>query len=64
MPRGINGRETYEEIIEIHPEQRAIIAIGFNETEDVKAAKKLRAGKYIKKPSIVSALIFSVPFLF
>ncbi len=46
----MNGRETYEEIIKIHPKQKAIIASGFAKTEDVKAAQKLGAGKYIKKP--------------
>ncbi len=50
MPEGINGRETYEEIIKIRPGQKAIIASGFSETEDVKIAQKLGAGKYIKKP--------------
>jgi PAS domain S-box-containing protein len=50
MPKGINGRETYEEIIKIHPGQKAIIASGFSKTEDVKIAQKLGAGKYIKKP--------------
>ena len=35
MPKGINGRETYEEIIKIRPSQKAIIASGFSETEDV-----------------------------
>jgi len=50
MPKGINGRETYEKIIEIHPDQKAIIASGYAETADVKKAQKLGAGKYIKKP--------------
>jgi two-component system, cell cycle sensor histidine kinase and response regulator CckA len=50
MPKGMNGCETYKEIIKIHPNQKAIIASGFAETEDVKAAQKLGAGKYIKKP--------------
>ena len=50
MPKGINGRETYERIIKIHPVQKAIIASGFSETADVKKAQKLGAGKYIKKP--------------
>ena len=49
MPKGINGRETYEEIIKIRPGQKAIIASGFSETEDVKIAQKLGAGKYIKQ---------------
>lgn len=50
MPKGINGRETYEEIIKIRPGQKAIIATGFSETEAVKTAQRLGAGKYIKKP--------------
>jgi nitrogen-specific signal transduction histidine kinase len=50
MDPGINGRETYERIIKIHPNQKAIIVSGFAETEDVRAAQKLGAGKYIKKP--------------
>jgi signal transduction histidine kinase/CheY-like chemotaxis protein len=50
MDPGINGRETYERIIEIHPKQKAIIVSGFAETEDVKEAQKLGTGKYIKKP--------------
>ncbi len=50
MPKGMNGRETYEEVIKIHPNQKAIIASGFAETEDVKEAQQLGAGKYIKKP--------------
>jgi len=50
MDPGINGRETYERIIEIHPNQKAIIVSGFAETDEVKGAQKLGAGKYIKKP--------------
>jgi len=50
MDPGINGRETYERLIKIHPDQKAIIVSGFAVTEDVKAAQKLGAGKYIKKP--------------
>ena len=56
MPKGINGRETYEEIIKIHPGQKAIIASGFSETEDVKIAQKSGAGKYIKKPYILEKI--------
>ena len=50
MDPGINGRETYERIIKIHPNQKAIIVSGFAETDDVKAAQRLGAGQYIKKP--------------
>ena len=50
MDPGINGREAYEQIIKIHPNQKAIIYSGFAETNDVKEAKKLGAGQYVKKP--------------
>jgi len=36
MDPGINGRETYQKIIEIHPYQKAIIVSGFSETDEVK----------------------------
>jgi signal transduction histidine kinase/CheY-like chemotaxis protein len=50
MDPGIDGLETYRRILELHPEQRAIIASGFSDTERVKEAQKLGAGEYIKKP--------------
>ena len=50
MDPGINGRETYERIIKIHPNQKAIIVSGFAETDDVKQTQKLGAGKFLKKP--------------
>jgi len=56
MDPGINGRETYERIIKIHPNQKAIIVSGFAETDDVKETQKLGAGKYIKKPLTLEKL--------
>jgi PAS domain S-box-containing protein len=50
MDPGINGRETYEKIIKIHPNQKAIIVSGFAETDEVKKVQRLGAGQYIKKP--------------
>ena len=50
MEPGINGRETYEKILKIHPHQKALIASGFSETDEVKEAQRMGAGKYIKKP--------------
>jgi len=50
MDPDINGRETYERIIKIHPNQKAIIVSGFAETDAVKETQKLGAGKYVKKP--------------
>ena len=50
MDPGISGPETYKKILEIHPRQKAIIASGFSETEDIDGAIKLGVGAYIKKP--------------
>jgi len=46
----IDGLETYRQIIEIHPGQKAIITSGFSETERVKEAQRLGAGAYVRKP--------------
>ena len=56
MEPGINGRETYERIIKIHPNQKAIIVSGFAETADVKKTQKLGAGQYIRKPLTLDKL--------
>lgn len=50
MGDGIDGLETYRRIVDRHPGQKAIIASGFSETERVRAAQRLGAGQYIKKP--------------
>lgn len=50
MEPGINGLETYKQILEIHPGQKAIVASGFSETEHVREALRLGAFAYIKKP--------------
>ena len=60
MDPGINGRETYERIIEIHPNQKAIIVSGFAETDEVKQAQKLGAGRYIKKPFVLEKIGFAI----
>ncbi|MDY6905250.1 MAG: ATP-binding protein [Thermodesulfobacteriota bacterium] len=50
MEPGWNGLETYRAILEIAPNQRAVIASGFSETTTVKKTQALGAGLYIKKP--------------
>lgn len=56
----INGRQTYERVINIHPNQKAVIISGFTETDDVKEAQKLGAGKYVKKPATLEDLGLAV----
>ncbi len=50
MEPGINGYQTYKELLKINSKQKAIIASGFSESTDVKAALHLGASEYIKKP--------------
>jgi signal transduction histidine kinase len=50
MNPGIDGLETYKKILKFHPQQKAIIASGFSESSQVKAAQKMGAGSYLKKP--------------
>ena len=50
MDPGIDGLDTYKEILRWHPQQKAVIASGFSETDRVKEAQRLGAGEYIRKP--------------
>ena len=50
MEPGMDGLETYRQILALHPGQKAVIASGFSETERVKEAQRLGAGMYVKKP--------------
>ncbi len=56
MDPNMNGRQTYEKIISLHPGQKAIIASGFSETDEVKKAQKLGAGIFIRKPYTIYQL--------
>jgi CheY-like chemotaxis protein len=50
MNPGMDGLETYQKILQFHPEQKAVIASGFSESEKVKKAQSIGAGTYVKKP--------------
>jgi CheY-like chemotaxis protein len=50
MDPGIDGLETYRQILELHPSQRAILVSGYSETERVTEAQRLGAGAYVRKP--------------
>ncbi len=50
MEPGISGLETYNQILRISPDQKAVIVSGFSETDSVKEAQRLGAGEFVKKP--------------
>ena len=56
MPPGIDGLETYRQIRQISPSQKAILVSGFSETERVREAQRLGAGAYVKKPYLMEKI--------
>jgi len=50
MEPGINGYRTYKEILKLYPAQKAIIASGFSDSDDVKAAINIGVSVFITKP--------------
>jgi CheY-like chemotaxis protein len=50
MEPGINGLETYRQILQFAPLQKAIIVSGFAESDDVRAVQALGANRLVKKP--------------
>ncbi len=60
MEPGMDGLETYRQIIQRNPHQKAIIASGYSESARVKAAQQLGAGKYLRKPYTLEEIGLSV----
>ncbi|MBU1059019.1 MAG: cache domain-containing protein [Proteobacteria bacterium] len=60
MTPGMDGRETFSRIIELHPGQKAVIASGFSENKEVKDAQSMGAGPFIKKPYTLKQLAQAV----
>jgi CheY-like chemotaxis protein len=60
MDPGMDGLDTYREILKLHPGQRAIIASGFSENERVREAQRLGARQYIKKPYVLEGIAKAV----
>ncbi|MDD3147639.1 MAG: CHASE4 domain-containing protein [Candidatus Riflebacteria bacterium] len=60
MDPGMRGRETYEQIVKIRPGQKAVIASGFADDEEVKLTQKLGAGQFVKKPYLLNQIGLAV----
>lgn len=56
MDPGMDGLETYQKIIEIRPNQKAVIVSGYSETDRVKKARELGAGAYVRKPYVMEKI--------
>ncbi|NPE31380.1 ABC transporter substrate-binding protein [Methanococcoides sp. SA1] len=60
MEPGMNGLQTYKEILKLCPDQKAVIASGFSMSDDIKETLKLGAGAFIKKPYSMEKLGLAV----
>jgi two-component system cell cycle sensor histidine kinase/response regulator CckA len=50
MGDGLNGRETYEQILKRYPGQKAIVISGYSKNEETEKIKKLGVGDFLEKP--------------
>ncbi len=60
MEPGMDGLDTYREILEMYPGQKAIIASGYSETDRIRKAMELGVELYLKKPYAINTLGQSV----
>lgn len=56
MEPGMNGRDTFEKILHIHPGQKALLVSGFSKNTEVNKALTLGACCFIKKPYSIPEL--------
>ena len=60
MDPGMDGLDTYREILKNHPGQKTIIASGFSENDRVREAHRLGASTYVKKPYTIETIGMAV----
>ncbi len=56
MTPGMDGLDTYRELIKVQPGLKAVITSGYSETDRVKEAQRLGAGAYIRKPYLMEVI--------
>ncbi|MFA6411164.1 MAG: response regulator [Syntrophales bacterium] len=60
MDPGIDGCETYRRLIQWNPRLKAIIVSGFSESERVREAQRLGAGRYLSKPYTLEGIALAL----
>jgi two-component system, cell cycle sensor histidine kinase and response regulator CckA len=60
MGDGLNGRETYERILQVRPGQKAIIISGYSRHEETEKAKALGISHFLEKPVTLSKLSLAI----
>jgi len=60
LEKGMNGRETYEQILQINPQQKAIVVSGFSENEELLKIQDLGVSHFVRKPYTLDQLGLAV----
>ncbi|MCP3891378.1 MAG: response regulator [Desulfobulbaceae bacterium] len=60
LESGMNGLQTYEGIIQLYPDQKAIVISGYSASDDVRRTLKIGAGSFINKPYTAEQLARAV----
>ncbi len=60
MPDGIDGTETYQQVLEMYPDQKAIIVSGYAESSRIDEARQLGIDIYIRKPLTLKLIASSI----
>ncbi|SHO48319.1 ATP-binding protein [Desulfopila aestuarii] len=60
MPGGMDGLTTYQKILTLSPDQKAVIASGFSEAENVTKVQAIGAGPLVQKPYTVLSLASAI----
>jgi PAS domain S-box-containing protein len=56
MAPGIDGLDTYKQILREYPAQKAILVSGFSESKRIREARKLGVSAYVKKPYLFESI--------
>ena len=60
MGEGLNGRETFERILEINPHQKAIVLSGYARSDEIAKIRKLGVEYFIEKPVTINKVGLAV----
>ena len=60
MEPGMNGRQTYEKILQVRPGQKAIMLSGYSEKEEIMKARELGIARFLEKPVTLPVLALAI----
>ena len=60
MEPGMDGLDTYQNILTIQPDQKVIIVSGYSETDRIKKALELGVRSYVKKPYRLGEIVTAI----